>query len=592
MKEQTRELILSHTSERAIKIQNTREAVDSMVSQDARHKLGQAFAQAILPLLLRYVEDDSSVKKEEIISICRQEKNHLQRSALLFCEEAFHTQLVNAEEDDAGKKDIEKAWRYRELAYVIMEQPDIIGIQFLDWAYFCWHEELFCVVELSDSKLSELLAQIDADKIKYTRHNQEYYAYGGSYLEIPEWIEYLIAYLEAHDKYDMLRELIERLVYVELQDAAAFHMRLPETFVEVVKVNTTIAPELTGIMISHWYRELVQQGAILRGYSLLQNEHQLIIDGKKIYTERESSLNDSVRSTLDFFIQLLGRNAVERWYFGECHYHGENDSNISESEKETRQIVEFFLFSTFKPSDAMTDFTNADYLIFLGEECERLQDKNLASSLRIAFDRFLFSSEMYKLTKFDDRLLNLLRAYSLPMRMEKTVKDEYRLLMGRFLTRHEGLGMKMDDDFNNEVQREVFVLSSLLLIAEDEDILEGNRKQIFNEVAEHVLMQLRSCWMDHLQEKYIEALKVAYLVLCQQWDGDRRNFELQWAQSIDSLYMLAMVLSVGEHELCNDAKVIIRKRWVNEHTVIYVSVAQIHRMNLYNALKKWVEERT
>ena len=165
----------------------------------------------------------------------------------------------------------------------------------------------------------------------------------------------------------------------------------------------------------------------------------------------------------------------------------------------------------------------------------------------------------------------------------------YRQLMNQFLTRHEGLGVNFKDDYNHKVTREVFVLSSLLLMTEDENLIEKDRKTILDEVLDLLFKQIGSCWMEHLQEQYVEALKVAYVVICQVWPKDKQAFEKRLCMNIDSLYWAAFVLSATETEISEEACRIIKNRWTSEHLVLYVRAQQIHRLNLYNALKEWVE---
>ena len=96
--------------------------------------------------------------------------------------------------------------------------------------------------------------------------------------------------------------------------------------------------------------------------------------------------------------------------------------------------------------------------------------------------------------------------------------------------------------------------------------------------------------MDHLQELYVEALKIAYVMGCQVWKKDRDAFENSLVQRIDNLYWVALVVSVGDGTFSENAAKMLKTRWEREHAVMYVRAQQTHRMKMYNWLKSWVAE--
>jgi hypothetical protein len=95
--------------------------------------------------------------------------------------------------------------------------------------------------------------------------------------------------------------------------------------------------------------------------------------------------------------------------------------------------------------------------------------------------------------------------------------------------------------------------------------------------------------MPHLQEMYVDALKMAYVMVCQVWKEKREWFEMRLARSVENMYWIGMVLSVGDGKIGFDTAQIVKKRWKNEHLVMYIRTQQIHEMNLYEWMKKWVE---
>lgn len=576
------------TPERAADVLNTHNAVDDYLSKYDRHTVGLSFAERIWPLLQRYNADEDSVNNEEVLAVCNQEKDVYRESALVFCEMAFHTTFEGVREE-AREKKVFKAWRFREMANYLNEHADGIDYRLLDWAYFVWHTEFAGTLDLSDDVIDDLIENINADKIKDTRHNREYYGYDGDMLDLPDWLAYLTIYLEDRLRYDKLNEIVERLKYGPLQNALAYRFHYHETFVELSKIRGAAARELNLIMLSQWYRHVVQEGATLRSYYQLDSNHPLSTIGQRTFEKWEGGIKDLLQNTFGYFFGSLGRNEVEKWYYTEHRYGGLPNTDVEESEKEIRQIVNDFLADTFSPGDAMANFANADYLVFLGDQCERLRNNTLADTLWSGYNYYLHSKELYRLPEFGDGLMELLRGFTLPMRLRKSHMADYKQLLELYFTRHEGLGCKISDDYNNMVAREVFVMSGLLLMTEDDDLIESERRTIFADVLDILFRQIASCWMEHLQERYIEALKVAYALVCQIWQKEREGFETRLAQSSANLYWVATVLSVGDGKMYEKTGMLLKQRWDNEHLVMYVRAQQTHQMNRYNALKKWIE---
>lgn len=129
-----------------------------------------------------------------------------------------------------------------------------------------------------------------------------------------------------------------------------------------------------------------------------------------------------------------------------------------------------------------------------------------------------------------------------------------------------------------------------MLMTEDEDLLESDRKKVFDKVKNLLFLQIKSCWMDHLQELYVEALMIAYVMVCQVWKKDRDAFENSLVQRIDNLYWVALVVSVGDGTFSENAAKMLKTRWKRERAVMYVRAQQTHRMKMYNWLKGWVAE--
>lgn len=580
-------LIRSMTPDRAAEVLNIHDAVANYQSQNERHAMGQQFAERIWPLLQRYVADEDSVQQEEILDVCNQEKEVFRESAWFFCEVAFHT-TFDCVSKEAREKRLYKAWRFWELAVYLNEHLDVIDSKLLDWAYFTWNSEFAATLALNEDGINTLIDGIDADKIKDSRHNRDYFGYDGDLLELPDWLVYLAIYLEDRQRYDKINDILERLKYIPLQNAFACRLKYPESLVKILKLKGSVTQEFGVVLLSRWYRNMVQEGATLRGYYRLDKIHLLSTEGRKAFETWETTIKDTLWDTIVFFFEHLGRGLFERWYYTVCHYHGLPNTDVDESEAEIRQIINGVLADTFKEGDEMTDFANAEYLVFLGNQCEKLKGNALAEALWEGYNNFLHSNELYKLPEFGDDLMELFRGYSLPIRMRKSHIADYRSLLAQYLTHHEGLGCKIKDDYNNKVAREVFVMSALILMTEDDDLIEGERKLIFANVLDMVFRQISSCWMEHLQERYVDVLKVCYAMTCQIWVKEREAFELRLVQSPINLYWVVTVLSVGDGKMFADTSRLLHQRWVNEHVVMYIRAQQTHRMNRYNALKMWL----
>ena len=578
-------LIRLMTPVRATEVLKQHNVVDSY---ESKHQIGAVFAGRVWPLLKRHVEHEGTVEKEEVVGVCKQELQHLQESAFRFCEEAFRITLIEDDEDGLDKPEYEKAWRFREMAIYLNEHPENIDAKLLDWAYFTWNYEFAYTLELNENLILALVKEIDSEAIKNTQHNRDYYGYGGSYLEVPEWLSFLSIYLEENAFYDLLNKAIEKLQHLPLQDALAHGLVRPETFKELISAKTNLSKEYGEMMLAHWYRRTVQEGATLRGYRVLDNNQPLAAEGNRLFEEHENNLATKVHSVLKLFYEKIGRNAVERWFYGVNHFHGLSGNDADESESEIRQIIENYLEETFKPNDAMADFANADYLVFLGNQCEKLKNDGVLTVLDKGYRNFLYTMQIYRLPKFGDDLLEILRGFTLSLRLRKNYNAEYANLLECYLTRHEGWGCKVSDDYNHKVIRETFVMSALMLMTEDENLLKNDRKKIFDEVMNLLFLQINSCWMDHLRELYVEALKVAYVVVCQVWEKDRDAFETNLVQRVDNLYWVASVISVGDGTLSENAVKIMKARWEKEYLVMYVRAQQTHRMKMYDWLKDWV----
>ncbi len=586
MKMKTDWMVRTMTPRRAADALKTHEVVDSYTS---RHGQGQQFAERIWPLLQRYAADEDTVRRDEWMAVCNQELNHLRDSALLFCEDAFHTTIDELSEETRSKG-MEKAWRFREMAIYLNEHPEEVDKNLLEWAGFTWEEEFVCTLVIDEAIVDSLIEEINAEEIKDTRHNREYYCYGGGYLDIPDWVAYLSLYLETSGQYERLYRVMDKLVYLPLQDALGYRIQMPETFVEILKLGGRKDPEFSVMLLSHWYRETVREGGTLRNYEALDSGMPLAKEGQRQFEIRESGIAERVKAVLDAFCAFAGRNSVERWYYGENHFYGMTDSDAKDSENEVRQLIEGYLENSFTVRDAMADFANARYLEFLARQCERLKDEGLIDCLETAYQTFLFSPGMYKLPDFGDELLELYRGFTMPLQMRGTHKERYKGLLTEYLTRHEGLGAKIKDDYNNKVYREVFVMSALMLMTEDDDLLESDRKQIFEETVDLAFRQMNSCWMPHLQERYVEALKMGYAMVCQVWKEHREAYEARLINSVDNLLWAVMVLTVGDGKLFDGTAHVLKKRWDKEHLVMYIRAQQIHQMRQYEWLKSCIEK--
>ena len=129
---------------------------------------------------------------------------------------------------------------------------------------------------------------------------------------------------------------------------------------ELSKIRGAAARELNLIMLSQWYRHVVQEGATLRSYYQLDSSHPLSTIGQRTFEKWEGGIIDLLQNTFGYFFGSLGRNNVEKWYYTEHYYGGLPNTDVEESEKEIRQIVSCILADTFSTVDAMAKLENAD----------------------------------------------------------------------------------------------------------------------------------------------------------------------------------------------------------------------------------------
>ena len=96
--------------------------------------------------------------------------------------------------------------------------------------------------------------------------------------------------------------------------------------------------------------------------------------------------------------------------------------------------------------------------------------------------------------------------------------------------------------------------------------------------------------MPHLQERYVEALKMGYAMVCQVWKEQREAYEARLVNSVENLLWAVMVLTVGDGKIYGDTAHALKKRWDKEHLVMYIRAQQIHQTRQYEWLKTWIEK--
>lgn len=586
-----RYLLTGRNPQRVLEVIHARQIADSYFNNTARHEHGQAFVGKIWPLLERYIRDDESVSKDEVKAVCNGELDHLQKSAMMFCEEAFRMELLAFDESKDSPSDKGNlAWRYRELASYLNQHQELVTKDVLDWAYFCYHLEMILTLEIPEDHLKEMIDGIDAEEIKNTYHNKEYFNYGGSYLDVPQWIGFLMAYLEFWERYDLISTCFKKMKYPELQDALGYCLGFSETCLNLIDTMDGDETELGLVLLGHWRRLLVRNYGVLKAYNDLYKGHELFKKGYSLLDEREKGLEKEIGGTIEKFTRFLGRDAVERWYFEHEYQQGLVDSAAKSASEEIEKLMRNYLDGTFDGQYAKSDYLNYRYLIYLCEHCEVLRDKGLADVVAKGYETFLSSKEVYRLPEFGEELLEFIRGFILPMRVNQNYEESYQVAMSQYLVLYEGITARVDETYNERAIRESIVLASLLLLSEDDNILEGKRHEIFWKVMDHLVRQICSCWMDHLQAYYLNALKTGYLVACQIWKKDKTDYERLMIEEVESMYMLEELFDVAEDEIEAESKKMMKERWEDEKEVMKIRAGQIHEMNRWNRIEKWMGE--
>ena len=61
-------------------------------------------------------------------------------------------------------------------------------------------------------------------------------------------------------------------------------------------------------------------------------------------------------------------------------------------------------------------------------------------------------------------------------------------------------------------------------------------------------------------------------------------------EKVESMYMLEELFDVVEDELEQETKRMMKERWEDEKEVMKIRAGQIHEMNKWNRIEKWIGE--
>ena len=204
-----------------------------------------------------------------------------------------------------------------------------------------------------------------------------------------------------------------------------------------------------------------------------------------------------------------------------------------------------------------------NYLLFVAEPVIRTDRRiNVLWEVvveTISTGKFYWRKELNINTLNDFRIVSSI--------ITKVYKDIPNSVLKQFATKIEGYGIGTYEHIYNSFSIESFMLSSLLMAAEREDIDEEDRIAIFNHVTRHLLKQCHACHSVHIVEDYFYIpLMLAELIASQILPKQCIVWENNVVNSNMPLRIITKILCAGKN---HDASIlsILSKRKTNDWDV-------------------------
>lgn len=502
---------------------------------------------------------------------------------------------------------------YQYFAEYVNGHRALIDKPLLGWAYWNYEPHFSEHLKLEEEYIEKLIADIDGEELLTTfrsidgidveNYRQlmkgsypscvafwEVATDGADYGELPEWIGYISLYLQDAGNMRLLNKLIEQLRYPLLQSTLSYHVSSTEKSFTLLKEAGDDMLRL--VFLEMWYRNLAREGSTLQLY---ENEQprvndQILREGRELYKQWNAELGFWVERCLQLLESKTGWNIIFEWYFSDRHSRG-SGLYSKEIQNRVNETLEEQLAQAFEPKMLTAGNPNRTFIQFVCEHnLEKLNEKESWMTLRIAIERLFGDIHERPLPKFEASSLHLWRgyAYSFAKTSDELMVGVMRR-MNEVRAYFEGYLDEQDSSKTLEkIYRECFMLSSMMLIAELDNIEETIRKAVFEEVVDRLFQQIEAADGDALRASYVVPLQTAVLVSSQIMKDKLAWVLNRTADELPDFYEIMQVVSVTK-SVDNVTVAMLKDRWAGEKEVIALRSEQIDGGKIYREIEQWIE---
>ena len=589
-------------------------AMESIVTTAREQMAFREFFDLFTPIL------KAELASKETSALRNDVYRHIAEAALSdewkWAERFFVRMAIDGErydEDMTQGREARVSMLYRYFAEYINDHRDLVDKLLLGWAYWNYDLQFSEHLKLEEEYIEKLIAGIDSEELLTTFRSiegidvecyrqlmkgtypscvafWEVVTDGADYGELPEWIGYISLYLQDAGNLRLLNKLFEQLRYPLLQSTLGYHVLWTETAFTLLKDAGDDILRL--VFLEMWYRNFAREGSTLQLYESEQPRvsSQILQEGKKLFKQWNAELGFSVEDILHVLEPKTGWDTIFEWYFCDRHRRG---SGLYSKEIQNRlnEAIEIQLTQVFGPKMLAAGNSNQAFIQFVcNQSLEKFEDKESWMILRSAIERLFGDIHERPLPKFEASSLPLWRgyAYAFARTSDELILGVQRR-MNEVRTYFEGYLDEQDSSkLLEKIYRECFTLSSMMLIAELDNIDEAVRKAVFDEVVERLFQQIDAADGDALRASYIVPLQTAVLVSSQIMK-DRQTWVLnRTANELPDFYEMMQVISVAK-SVDEDTMAILKDRWAGEKEVIALRSDQIDGGKKYREIEQWVE---
>lgn len=607
------------TPSRMESIENMHGAIVSILKQDVKMQKLKTAVASIAPLLLAYIDTDVKPEEKTLVSILQSDDkvfSTIREDAYAFCESAFDftiTRGYNHKEEDKLGQTLE-LWYYLFAEY-LNEDKTRITRKVLEWAEMHWHLEAFDILELPDdlvksivdsidgeSILSEFMSRADIDRIIEKQKDDSFEAWEDlarvtHYIDIPEDISYQSFYASYKGNVALMVDIFRRMKFVCLQTSLLLHSCNAD-FLEQLMLDETVTGNKVNVfvLLDAWYYNIKTEYSGLLLYEESQGDKDSIREGNKLLTELTEALSERVKEMIEHVIEKLGGSKdLYLWYFTRNYYREDAFETLDKkAENFIRGTIEHNMRALLRIEDIRPDIGKQGYLQFVSSDYTKLEalGQEGYDNLFEAYNSFLFSKDYYVVMALDTMCVSLFRGFALAFWKQGgdyvARADE---LMDKVQVPYEGWKLRMGGETHRLMNREAFVLSSLIMLQEFDEILPATLNTLRERVINRLMIQVHACWYDTLDSSYLVPLKLAETLLSQfETTTTCKNYELRLIDAVGNLELICKILELNNNGLTDDVKTRLSSLWNDQSEVLKIKYEQMHCAGNYRLLENMVKQ--